>query len=396
MIRMTSFSLALLALVAGVAHGGATTEPTTTTSPGAGVAVYVGNELLRDYAPEPTLVTPQKLVTKPRFPAIDIHCHWTFQQNPQAMLKSMDELGVQRAVNLSGGTGAALERMLRRFTGVAPERLLIFANVDFSRIDEPDFSASAVSALEAAARDGVRGLKIFKSLGLTLKDSKGRRIAIDDPRLDPIWAACGRLKLPVLIHAGDPIAFFQPLDGSNERWMQLKRHPDWHYPPEKFPTYEQVMAEHLRVIERHPQTAFISAHLSNSGHDLAQLARWLDEHPNMYVDISGRVPELGRQPYSARRFLLRYQDRVMFGTDRYPGQRDQPRNAIYYRFLETEDEYFNYYDNPFPTEGEWRIYGMFLPDEPQKKIYHDNAERALAGELPLVTPASAPSKGGSQ
>jgi predicted TIM-barrel fold metal-dependent hydrolase len=272
--------------------------------------------------------------------------------------------------------------MLSKFTAVAPDRLLIFANVDFKRIDELDFGKAAAAELEHARELGARGLKIFKSLGLTIKDMSGQVVAIDDPRLDPIWDICGKLKMPVLIHAADPVAFFRPVDRRNERWMQLKRHPDWSFHGPGFPTYEQVLAQQDRMIARHPQTVFISAHLSNSGEDLARLSRWLDETPNVYVDISGRVPELGRQPYAARRFLIRYQDRVLFGTDRYPGRADQPRNRIYYRFLETDDEYFDYYDHPFPPEGEWKIHGVFLPDEVLRKIYHENAERALAGLMP--------------
>jgi predicted TIM-barrel fold metal-dependent hydrolase len=272
--------------------------------------------------------------------------------------------------------------MIDKFTRAAPERLLIFANIDFKRIDEPDFGASMARELEQAHKLGARGLKIFKSLGLTIKDKSGKVVAIDDRRLDPIWDICGKLKMPVLIHAADPVAFFQPIDRNNERWMQLRRHPDWSFFGPEFPGYEEVLAQQDRVIVRHPNTVFISAHLANSGEDLARLSRWLDERPNVYVDLSGRVAEIGRQPYSARKFLIKYQHRVMFGTDRYPGRPDQPRNRIYYRYLETADEYFDYYDHAFPPEGEWRIYGVFLPDEALRKIYFENAERAIAGQLP--------------
>jgi predicted TIM-barrel fold metal-dependent hydrolase len=210
-----------------------------------------------------------------------------------------------------------------------------------------------------------------------VKDKSGRVVPIDDERLDPVWARCGELGMPVLIHSADPIAFFMPVDRRNERWMQLKRHPDWSFHGVEFPRYEEVLAQHNRVVKRHPKTTFVSAHLANSGENLVQLARWLDQMPNLYVDLSGRVSELGRQPYAARTFLIQYQDRVLFGTDRYPGRADQPRHRVYYRFLETADEYFKYYDHPFPPSGDWRIYGVFLPDEVLSKIYAGNADRIL-------------------
>jgi len=343
----------------------------------AGVAVYVGDELLKDYRPTPSLVTKVTAVERPKFPAVDVHCHWFMQQDPQFLLAQMDKLGVKRAVNLSGGHGAQLDAMLKKFHAAAPDRLLILANVDFRKIDEPAFAADAIEELRRARANGVSGLKVFKSLGLTVRDKSGSVVAVDDPRLDPIWAVCGELKMPVLIHAADPVAFFRPVDRFNERWMQLKRHPDWSFHGPAFPSYDVVQRQMLNVVARHRATTFIAAHLANSGDDLARLAGWFDANPNLVADLSGRVPELGRQPYAARRFLTKYADRVLFGTDRYPGRPDQPRYAIYYRFLETDDEYFDYYDHPFPPEGEWKIYGVFLPDDVLRKIYHENAERAL-------------------
>jgi predicted TIM-barrel fold metal-dependent hydrolase len=339
--------------------------------------------MVKAYHPTPALVTKQTTVEKPRFPAIDIHCHWSIGEDPAALLRAMDAHGLSRAINLSGGFGDALDRMLAKFHAAAPDRLLVFCNLDFQRIDDPTFAADAAAYLESARAGGVSGLKVFKDLGLTVRDRSGRLVPVDDPRLDPAWAACARLKMPVLIHSGDPVAFFQPVDGRNERWMQLKRHPDWSFGRPGFPSYDQVMAQHLRMIARHPDTVFISPHLANSGEDLARLAGWLDAHPNLYVDLSGRVSEIGRQPYAARRFLLKYQDRVLFGTDRHPARTDQPRYRVYYRFLETDDEYFDYYENDFPPEGEWKIYGVSLPDEALRKIYSANAERALAGLMPL-------------
>jgi uncharacterized protein len=348
--------------------------------PGAGRAVHVGNEVLLNYDPEPALVTKQTPVDRARFAAIDIHCHWNLQHDPHRMIEAMDQLNVRAAANLSGGFGADLERMLGRFHSVSRERFIIFCNLDFSQIDEPDFPQRMVRLLEAAHEHGARGLKIFKNLGLTVQDAAGNIIPVDDPRLDPVWARAGELGMPVLIHSADPIAFFEPVDEKNERWMQLRRHPSWSFHGPEFPDRDDVLAQRNRVIARHPQTMFIGAHIAESGEDLALAARWLDELPNLYVDISGRVSELGRQPYSARRFLITYQDRVLFGTDRFPGRPDQPRYRPYFRFLETDDEYFNYHDHHFPPSGDWRIHGVFLPDEVLKKIYHDNAARLLGME----------------
>ncbi|HEY8548473.1 MAG TPA: amidohydrolase family protein [Vicinamibacterales bacterium] len=345
--------------------------------PPMGTAIFVGDTIVKPYDPTPALVTKETHVERPRYPATDIHAHWPESVEPAALLRAMDELGVERAVNLSGGFGETLDRMLARYHGAAPGRLVIFANLDFSRIDEPTFGADAVAMLERAKARGAAGLKIFKNLGLTIRDRSGRVVPIDDPRLDPIWAACGRLRLPVLIHSADPVAFFQPIDERNERWLQLKRRPEWSFHGPGFPDREEVLAQRDRVIARHPGTTFIGAHLGDNAEDLAALSRRLERLPNFVVDLSAREAELGRQPYTARRFLIRWQDRVLFGTDRYPGRRDQPRHRIYYRLLETDDEYFKYYEHPFPPTGEWRVYGLHLPDEVLEKIYRTNADRVL-------------------
>jgi len=352
----------------------------------AGRAVYVGDELLKDYAPRSPLVTKATAVNKPKFRAIDIHCHWYPPVEPALLLAAMDELGIEKAVNLSGGWGETLDKNLAVYRKHAPDRILIFANVDFSKIDSPNFGASTAMTLEGYRAKGVAGLKVFKSLGLTERDSAGELIAIDDPRLGAIWEKCGQLKIPVLIHSADPSAFFEPVDRFNERWMQLKRHPDWSFFGPKFPPRDTVLKQRNRIFADHRDTVFIVAHLGEHGDDLAAASRLLDNNPNLYMDLSGREAELGRQPYAARKFLIRHADRILFGTDRYPGRRDQPRNKLYYRLLETDDEYFDYYHHPFPPGGDWKVYGLFLPDDVLKKIYHDNADRALRGQRPVDAP----------
>lgn len=356
----------------------ATNEPEVPESE-IGMAVHVGDAIVRNYRPNSTLNVPVTEVRSAAFPAIDAHCHWTIRQDPQALLDAMDERNVLRAINLSGGWGERLDAMLDIFHRTSPDRLLIFCNIDWSRIDEPDFGQAMSEFLRDAHRRGVSGLKIFKDLGLRVRDASGEAVHIDDPRLDPIWHTCGQLRMPVLIHSADPAPFFQPLDENNERWMQLQRRPSWSFHGDEFPSRDVVMAQRNRVLARHPNTTFIGAHMGSHAGDLVELARVLDAYPNFYVDISGRVGELGRQPYSTRRFMIKYQDRVLFGTDRYPGRTMQPRYRIYFRFLETEDEYFDYYDHPFPPAGEWKIYGVGLPADVLRKVYFENAEQLLSG-----------------
>lgn len=345
--------------------------------PEAGQAVFVGDELLKPYKPVPALITKQTFLEQSKFPSIDIHCHWTLEQSPEQLLAAMDHHNIAYAINLSGGFGEELDAMLAKFDPAKFPRLITFVNIDFSQIDDPLFAAHVRGSLILAQPRGVRGIKIFKDLGLTLRDKSGTLVPIDDPRLDVLWQTAADLGLPVLIHTADPVAFFAPIDESNERWMQLKRHPDWSFYGPQFPPRDQLLAQFDRIVEKHPRTTFITAHLGNYAEDLAQLGARLDKYPNLYADISAREAEWGRQPYTARKFFIQYADRLLFGTDRYPGQPQQPRYRTYFRILETDDEYFDYYENDFPPTGEWKVYGLFLPDDVLKKIYHDNAAKLL-------------------
>lgn len=366
--------LFLALLLASSVHA-QTSQPTT--QPEAGTAVFVGEELLVDYRPRSTLVTPVHEIRRPKFDAIDIHCHWTIDQDPKQMLAAMNDLGISHAVNLSGGFGPGLQAMIAKFHAVDKERFILFANINFADIDKPDWTAREVEALRDAKAAGAKGLKIFKSLGTSVRDSKRTLVAIDDPRLDPIWDVCGELGFPVLIHSGDPVAFFQKVDQYNERWMQLQRNPTWSFYGTDVPGFDELMAQRNRVIAKHPKTNFIVAHMAEGANDYTKLGSWLDAMPNMFIDLSARENEIGRQPYASRRFFVKYADRILFGTDRYPGRVDQPRNRIYYRILETEDEYFDYYEHPYAPMGEWKVYGLGLPDEVLEKVYRGNAKRML-------------------
>lgn len=342
-----------------------------------GQAVYFGETIMKDYHPTSELVTDEHHIDRARYPVIDVHTHFSLDVDREKMLKAMDDLGVRRVVNLSGGNGEYLDKMLKKFYEPYPDRFAIFYNIDFTTIDEPRFGERTAALIREAHSKGLKGLKVFKSLGLTTKDSKGQLIRLDDRRLDPVWDMLAELGMPVLMHTADPSAFFKPIDKDNERWLQLARHPDWSFYGDQFPSRAELFAQRERVLQRHPDLKLIGAHMGSYADDLKQAEAMLDKYPNFYIEISGRVSALGRQPYSARDLLMKYPDRVMYGTDRYPGRPDQPRYRIYYRFLETADQHFDYYDHPFPPTGEWKIYGINLDDELLEKIYYKNAERVL-------------------
>jgi predicted TIM-barrel fold metal-dependent hydrolase len=345
---------------------------------------------LSDWQPRSMLVSKVTDVAKPRFPAIDVHNHLGAgrdQLTPErvaAYVTEMNEAGVRTVVNLDGGWGQRLAETLAALDQAHPDRFLTFAQVDFGGIDADDWSQREASRLEESFRLGARGLKIHKSLGLGIRYKDGRLVAVDDPQLDPIWAMCGKHGRPVMIHTADPAAFFTPLDRCNERWHELNDHPQWLFYGNGYPAREDLLAQFLRVVGRHPQTTFIGAHFGNDAEDLAAVGRALDEHANLLVDIDARISELGRAPYSARRFFIKYQDRILFGTDTTP-RRDAFR--IYYRFLETDDEYFDCAASHH-LQGFWRIYGLFLPDEVLEKVYAKNAERILLAQKPPAAAAA--------
>ncbi len=334
---------------------------------------------LRDWQPRSMLVTPANEPAKPRFPAVDVHNHLGAgkqQLTPErvaAYLTEMNEAGVRTVVNLDGGWGDRLAETLTALDQAHPDRFVTFAQVDFSGIDDAGWSDRETKRLAESFRQGARGLKIHKSLGLGIRYADGRLMPVDDVKLDSIWALCGTQGRPVMIHTADPAAFFTPLDRFNERWHELNEHPQWLFYGDRFPARQELIDQYLRVVARHPQTTFIGAHFGNNAEDLAAVGKSLDAYPNLYVDIDARISELGRAPYSARKFFIKYQDRILFGTDTTP-RRDAFR--IYYRFLETDDEYFDCAASHH-LQGFWRIYGIFLPDDVLEKIYSKNADRIL-------------------
>jgi uncharacterized protein len=328
-----------------------------------------------EYEPKSGLTVPEHPVTRAKYPFIDVHNHQNGSMSKDALqklVKDMDGLNLQIMVNLSGGTGYNLKSGLTNMKGNYPTRFLLFANVDFKNIDDPDFGPKAAAQLEQDVKNGAQGLKIFKNLGLTLTDKNGKRIPTDDPRLDPIWAKCGQLGIPVLIHTGEPKQFFDPHDKTNERWLELKQFPNRARPADKYPSWEEVMAEQHRMFKKHPKTKFINAHLGWLGGDLARLGKLMDQMPNMYTEIGAVLAELGRQPRFAHDFIIKYQDRIMFGKDIWAPS----EYYTYFRVLETNDEYFDYYRK---RHAFWKMYGLGLPDEVLKKLYYKNALKVIPG-----------------
>jgi len=337
--------------------------------------------LAADLQPRSELVVPEHAVPRAKYPAIDAHNHLPVDHprmrgvDIAQMVREMDLLNLQAIVNLSGGTGETLRRNLDGLDRAYPGRFLTFCNVDWAGVGGPGWIEGAVAALRSDLAAGARGLKIFKDLGLGVRDTAGQLVMPDDPRLSAIWDTAGELGVPVLIHSADPVAFFRPLDRTNERWDELHRHPDWHFYGPEFPAFQDVIASLYRLIEAHPGTTFITAHVGCHPENLGFVSQMLDRHPNMYTDFSARIAELGRAPYSAREWFLRYADRIVFGTDTTPRI---PMYQTHFRFLETKDEYFDYSPGAeIPPQGRWRIYGVYLPDEVLRKVYHDNAAALL-------------------
>lgn len=345
--------------------------------------------LLRLFRPRPMLKVEQHVLTRAKFPVVDIHSHFRvrLRESPEQLdeyVKVMDRNEIAVSVSLDGELGDRLNAHLQ-YVSRYPNRFLVFANIDWKgdgKTTQPsswachrdDFARLTIEALADAKQRGACGVKIFKQFGLEYRNPDGSLVLIDDSRWDKIWQACGELSLPILIHTADPAAFFLPIDETNERWEELHRRPEWSFPPDRFPRREELLSALNRVIARHPQTIFIGAHLAGNGEDLATVGEWLDAYPNLYVEIASRISELGRQPYTSRKFFLKYADRILFGTD---GPWPEQRLSSYWRFLETFDENFPYSEKEFPPQGLWNIYGIGLPDEVLKKVYHQNATRLL-------------------
>jgi len=355
---------------------------------------------LVEYEPKSMLTVPESKIEKSRFPVIDIHTHLSWspgfsdqapgggKMSPTAtvdeILQVMDRRNLKMLVNLTGGSGTCLDQALDYFHKPHSDRFLVFTEPSWWNIKQSNYPQWQADELGKARQKGARGLKVLKTLGLYLRENvtTGDLIKVDDKRFDPMWEAAGANKMPVLIHVSDPEAFFLPIDRFNERYEELHAHPDWSFHG-NFPSNKEVHEARNRVVERHPKTQFILAHVGDS-ENLGWVSEWLDKYPNMNVEFGARIGELGRQPRTSHKFFEKYQDRILFGTDAVPHGDEYPQQVygdalyqIYYRFLETEDEYFDYSPARVPPQGRWRIYGVGLPETILRKIYHDNAARLL-------------------
>lgn len=336
--------------------------------------------LLKDWDPKPMVHLQTHEVPRAKFYVIDMHNHVNDPGGihgdevlPFEVVKGMDQSNVKKVVILTGLWGEKLQSVLDKMVKPYPDRFVVFAQMDWSKIDDPDFSKKMVAQLGDAVRRGARGLKILKDWGLGVKDKSGKLVAIDDPRMDPVWEECGRLKIPVAIHSTDPEAFFTPTDAKNERYEELMHNPSWSFYGPGIPNKLVLLEQRNHVFAKHPNTTFIALHVANWPENLDAVSDWLRKYPNMYVEFGARQAELGRQPRRARQFFTEFQDRILFGSDAEPVPE---MYSNYFRWLETEDEYFPYWG--YPGQGRWEIYGMGLPDRILEKVYHRNAEKIFA------------------
>jgi len=387
-----------LAGVSGAAAGRAAAAATFRQRPRVGEDMARPERLaLEEYEPKSMLHVPAHHVARARFPAIDFHTHisWSgrfgeaerphFNAKPSDVLPVLERKNVRAVVNLTGGYGKVLEETVSQLSAASPERFMVFTEPWYTRVAEADYPKFQAEQIARAREVGARGLKVTKTLGLYLRERvrEGALLKVDDPRFDLMWEEAGARKMPVAIHTSDPEAFFLPIDRFNERYEELSAHPDWSFHGRDYPSNRELHEARNRVVARHPRTQFVVLHVGNS-EDLSWVSEWLDRYPNMHVEIGARIGELGRQPRAARRFFDRYQDRILFGTDAVPEGHETPQQIfgdelyeIYFRFLETEDEYFDYAPAPKPPQGRWCIYGLGLPETILKKVYYENAARLL-------------------
>ncbi len=346
---------------------------------------------LSEFEPKSMLHVAETPVARARFPVVDFHSHVSPRPTskeatvpPARMVPSMDAINIRTMVNLTGGSGGDLSATIAAFDRAFPGRFVTMTEPTWTRAGETGYAAWQGDEIAKAKAAGAVGLKILKTLGLYLRDGgpTGKLVRVDDERFDPMWEACGRLGLPVAMHVGDPEAFFLPIDRFNERYEELGAHPDWSFYGKDFPAFADILAARDRVFARHPKTTFVALHVGHWAENLKAVGEMLDKFPNVNVEIAARIAELGRQPRTSARFFEKYQDRILFGTDADSHQVfAQDMYRIYYRFLETEDEYFDYAPSRIPPQGRWRIYGLGLPDSILRKVYHENAERVLGLKL---------------
>lgn len=326
---------------------------------------------LSDFEPRTMLDTPEHLPEKPRFPAIDFHNHLDAME-PEDLLPLMDRCGIAHLVNITMKVGDDGLAMIRKFAGHPTGRFSAIGWMDWTDLTEPGFFERSVDRLRAMVDQGAIGLKIWKDLGTSLRDVSGELLRVDDERLAPVFDEAARLGVFVMFHIADPDAFFLPIDRFNERYEELAAHPEWSFHGSSY-SKTDLLAQRDAVFARHPETSFIAAHVAEKPENLDYVGRLLESHPNLSVDIGARVAELGRQPYTARDFFLKWSDRILFGTDLVP---DDEMYRLHFRFLETSDQYFDYPSHA-SRQGRWKVYGLNLPDPVLLNVYRENALKFL-------------------
>jgi predicted TIM-barrel fold metal-dependent hydrolase/GNAT superfamily N-acetyltransferase len=357
-------------------------------APQAGSPVHPDRLPLSRYLPRRAVRRPSTQVERPAVDAVDCHNHlgrWLsgdgswLAPDVSELLDLMDRCGVRHIVNLDGRWGRELQANLDRYDRVHPERFSTFCHVDLGVLArEPGARAAdlLVADLRSSAAAGARGLKVWKDLGLRVRDTSGELVLPDDDRLAPLFDAAGDLGLPVLVHVADPLAFFQPLDERNERLEELADHPDWWFGGAGLPSFDRLLDALEAVVAAHPATSFVGAHVGCAAEDLGRVAAMLDRYPNYCVDLGARMAELGRVPRAARRLIVEHPDQVLFGTDAFPITEGEYRR--WYRFLETDDECFAYGpEDAAPVRGRWDVSALDLPPDVLPKLYRDNAVRVL-------------------
>ena len=351
---------------------------TTEVRPNNCVAPHDPPPTIVDYRPKSTLVTAAHLVKAAKYPAIDFHGHpedlITSATGLETLRVALDRLNVRMLISADNLSGSELRGALAaiRASDAMKDRVRVLAGIDFRDVG-PGWAEQAVKQLDADIAAGAVGVgEISKSLGLSIKKRDGSRLRIDDPALDPVWDECARLKIPVFIHTADPWEFFQPIDYTNERWLELTLFPGRRYPRDRFPSFEELMTERDNMFRKHPQTTFVAAHMGWHANDLASLGAMLDAMPNVYTEVGAVLYDIGRQPRASHDFFIKYQDRILFGKDSF-----QPSEYPYYfRVFETADEYFDYYR---PYHAFWKLYGIALPDSVLRKVYFANALNIAKG-----------------
>jgi len=347
---------------------------TTLTRPGECSRPELPPPTIVDYRPRSTLVTAEHKVPKAKYPVVDNHNHTNITAaNIEQIIAEMDALNLRVLINLTGGDAAGVKQKMDFIRASKyPNRFRVFANVNWNNADAPGWADRAVKDLEQAVANGAIGLKIFKQLGMDTRRSDGSRQKIDDPVLEPVWDACARLNIPVIIHTGEPQEFFSPIDMHNERWLELALYPSRRQNAPGGPSFDDLMGERDRMFKANPKTRYIGAHFNWYGNNLGRAAKQLDETPNLVLEVAAVLYDFGRQPRGARDFFIKYQDRILFGKDSYAAE----EYPYYWRVFETSDEYFDYYRN---YHAFWKLYGMDLPDAVLKKLYYQNALRVTPG-----------------